>query len=250
MKHLALIFVSILFFSSNLLGQTSIEFEHTEYDFGYVVENDGKVSHRFTFINISEEDVNLKSVSTSCGCTTPSWTREKVAPGDTGYLVATYNPKRRPGKFTKTVTVFTNNSERITLKIKGQVVKEYPIPLYEEYFVFENKKVVFQDDSYNLFIEKMLKAYEHIDTIHYKIVGSTSNVNDVKRTNTIKFLTKKQKKLQKRIQKSLKQADIEKDRLIFEKPELKIDGPKYENDYQNNRKFYDRYQYVKVIPQK
>jgi len=37
----------------------------------------------------------------SCGCTTPSWTKDPVSPGETGSIVAEYNPLNRPGSFSK-----------------------------------------------------------------------------------------------------------------------------------------------------
>lgn len=61
------------------------------------------------------------SVNASCGCTTPSYTKEPIAPGKTGEITATYNALA-PGDFTKQVTVITNLSdEQVVLRLKGKV---------------------------------------------------------------------------------------------------------------------------------
>ena len=64
----------------------------------------------------------LNNVVASCGCTTPKWTNEPIAPGKEGTVTAIYNSKGRPGNFTKTITV-THNGEGGTdyLTIRGNV---------------------------------------------------------------------------------------------------------------------------------
>ena len=57
----------------------------------------------------------------SCGCTTPDWSKEPIAPGKKGFVKASYNPAGRPGNFNKSVTVTSNQGTQV-LYIKGQVV--------------------------------------------------------------------------------------------------------------------------------
>ena len=65
----------------------------------------------------------MSRVHASCGCTTPTWTKEPIEPGKKGSVTVAYNPLGRPGVFTKTITVFTNASEEnVTLLIKGEVI--------------------------------------------------------------------------------------------------------------------------------
>ncbi len=64
----------------------------------------------------------INRVTASCGCTTPDWTKEPIAPGKTGFIKATYAAKGRPGQFSKTITVFSNAKEgNVLLNIKGVV---------------------------------------------------------------------------------------------------------------------------------
>lgn len=77
----------------------------TEHDFGAFREANGKVSCTFRFINEGDEEVSIRAVRASCGCTSSSFTHSAIERGDTGEIVATFNPAGRPGRFTKTLTV-------------------------------------------------------------------------------------------------------------------------------------------------
>jgi hypothetical protein len=101
--------------------KTGIIIENPEHDFGTIKEDGGPVTATFTILNATSEDIVFTSVRASCGCTTPNWTKEPIAPGKTGKVTATYNPKGHPGSFTKTVTATTNTDERLVMYIKGVV---------------------------------------------------------------------------------------------------------------------------------
>ncbi|MDP9043148.1 MAG: DUF1573 domain-containing protein, partial [Bacteroidota bacterium] len=58
----------------------------------------------------------------SCGCTTPEWSREPIAPGATVPIKVGYNAYS-DGHFNKTVTIFYNNGQTKTLIITGEVYK-------------------------------------------------------------------------------------------------------------------------------
>ena len=110
--------------------QPLITFEKTEHDFGKINEGDGRVSTVFEFKNEGMEPLVLSNVRASCGCTTPSWTKEPVEPGQTGSITVTYNPNGRPGVFQKTVTI-TSNASNPTVKvyIKGEVIPKSAQPV-------------------------------------------------------------------------------------------------------------------------
>ena len=88
--------------------QPVITFEKTEHDFGKINEADGRVSTVFEFKNEGMAPLVLSNVRASCGCTTPTWTKEPIEPGQTGSITVTYNPNGRPGRFQKTVTITSN----------------------------------------------------------------------------------------------------------------------------------------------
>ncbi len=98
-----------------------IKFEKLEHNFGTIKEGT-QATVTFTFTNVGNEPLVLNSVRASCGCTTPKWTREPIAPGATGEVTAIYNSQGRPGKFTKVITVKYNGEEGSeSLTIRGTV---------------------------------------------------------------------------------------------------------------------------------
>jgi hypothetical protein len=115
------------------MAQPKITFEKTNHSFGSFMEADGEQTTTFTFKNTGTSPLILNSVRASCGCTTPKWTRDPIAPNGSGEITVSYNPKNRPGSFNKSVTV-TSNAEtpNVILTITGQVQQREPT-LAEKY---------------------------------------------------------------------------------------------------------------------
>lgn len=98
----------------------SIKFDNTTHDYGEM-EQGGNGDCEFTFTNVGTEPLLLSDVRASCGCTTPSWTREPIMPGKTGTIKVHYDTNRLGG-INKAITVTTNgNPERVVLRITGNV---------------------------------------------------------------------------------------------------------------------------------
>ena len=114
-----------------MMGQQPvITFEKSEHDFGKINEADGRVTTIFTFKNEGMAPLVLSNVRASCGCTTPTWTKEPIEPGQSGSITVTYNPNGRPGRFQKTITVTSNASEATKkLYIKGEVIPKPAKPV-------------------------------------------------------------------------------------------------------------------------
>lgn len=118
---IALIFITFVAFGQ-APQNAEIKVEKSTYDFGDINETDGSVTHVFEFVNTGTQPLVIQRVQASCGCTTPSWTKEPVAPGKKGTVTATYNPKGRPGNFVKSITVYSNaKTNALPLYIKGTV---------------------------------------------------------------------------------------------------------------------------------
>src|SRR5688572_19238554 len=116
-----------LFCSAAAFAQVAkpLQFKEEIFDFGSIKEHGGPVMHEFTFLNNSSRHIKIVNVQASCGCTTPDWSKEPVAPGKTGFIQASFNPVGRPGYFNKQLTVTTDfDSNPILLQIKGQVAVE------------------------------------------------------------------------------------------------------------------------------
>lgn len=100
----------------------SISFDKVQHDFGKIEETDGPATCTFEFTNTGSIPLIINRVIASCGCTSPDWTKEPVVPGGKGFVKATYNPRNRPGKFNKSINVFSNAEQpNIVLRIMGDV---------------------------------------------------------------------------------------------------------------------------------
>ncbi len=107
--------------TGNVAGLPQFEFEEMNHDFGTITE--GEIAeHTFTFTNTGDAPLVIQSTSASCGCTTPSYSREPVAPGETGEVQVKFNSQNRPGMQNKTITITANTDPAVTrLFIKTNV---------------------------------------------------------------------------------------------------------------------------------
>lgn len=142
MKHIALTlllaagFLSWGFAQNNAATpdqNTGLKFETKAVDYGTIAK--GSDPYRaFTFENVSDEPIAIKSAKGSCGCTVPEYPKEPIMPGQKSEVKVRYDTQR-VGTFAKTVTLVTTTDEKILLSIKGTVFQE------------ENKSVPAQDKA-------------------------------------------------------------------------------------------------------
>lgn len=106
-----------------ILKNTTLSFENRTYNFKEIPVKK-EVLAVFYFLNAGKEPLLIKDVRTSCGCTVPEWTKEKLKPNEKGEIKIVYDAKY-PGYFNKTISVFYNGIDSPKgLRIKGMVV--YP----------------------------------------------------------------------------------------------------------------------------
>ncbi len=102
-----------------------IQFEETEYNFGTIKQGD-IIEHEFKFKNTGKRPLIIRKVTTSCGCTTPFYTRNPIKPGESGIIKVRFNSTGKMGMQHKTITVITNSpdptSNRVILRLTGKVV--------------------------------------------------------------------------------------------------------------------------------
>lgn len=104
------------------LKQTTIAFKESEHEFGDVKEGDF-AKYEFVFTNTGTEPLYVRDAKASCGCTTPEWTKDTIAPGAEGKILVQFNSQGRPGDFNKSVTVLANTDPEATvITIKGHVI--------------------------------------------------------------------------------------------------------------------------------
>ena len=146
--------------------EPTISFVNEEYDFGEIKEEDGKVTHSFEFTNTGALPLVIYDVKPTCGCTTPQWSKEPVQPGAKGFIDATFDPKRRPGKFNKGITVKSNSSNGlVVLRIKGDVIaKEKTI---EDFYPYLSGSLRFKSSNFAfskvIFNQQITKTFETVN---------------------------------------------------------------------------------------
>lgn len=103
-------------------AQVSSMFRSTSHDFGTVARA-AKTEFRFEFENPYSQAIHVKSVRTSCGCTTPIIETETVAPGGRGSILARFNTGTHTGARSATVTVSFDRPSftEIQLQVKGYI---------------------------------------------------------------------------------------------------------------------------------
>jgi hypothetical protein len=79
-------------------------FDHTSHDFG-IVARGAKVEHRFTLENIYLEDMRIASVTSSCGCTTPTYSTQPIKTYEKREIVATIDTRKFLGHKEATLRV-------------------------------------------------------------------------------------------------------------------------------------------------
>jgi hypothetical protein len=123
----ALALIANVGFSQTAATTTATPADLGEFAWAASIHDFGKIkqgvpaSYEFKFTNKGKAPLVITNAQASCGCTTPSWTRDPVLPGGEGFVKATYNAAN-PGPFDKTVTIYANVAGgTIALHIKGEV---------------------------------------------------------------------------------------------------------------------------------
>lgn len=124
------LYILVLFLGLSSLGQAQqnnaapvakevLELKEIRYDFGKIPQ--GKpVTHIFEVVNTGKEPLQIENVQASCGCTTPEWTHDPIAPGATKKIRVGYNAAAK-GPFEKVITIFYDSGKTKLLYIKGEV---------------------------------------------------------------------------------------------------------------------------------
>lgn len=92
------------------------------HDFGLIDEDGGKVSCTMRLVNTTDSALSIIEVRSSCGCTAVHYPKQPIEPGDTASLTLVFNPRGRPGRFSKGVAVrLSSQPSRTSLIVEGTV---------------------------------------------------------------------------------------------------------------------------------
>lgn len=105
-----------------------VQVNQSTHDFGKIPQG-RPVMYTFEIVNTGKEPLKLENVTASCGCTTPVWNKEAIAPGATSQIQVGYNAYAE-GYFEKPITLLYNGQSKV-LYIKGTVYKAPSAPAPE-----------------------------------------------------------------------------------------------------------------------
>lgn len=94
-----------------------ISFVEKSHDFGDIEQGD-IVEYTFEFENSGDAPLVLSNVQTTCGCTTPYWPRDPIAPGEKSKIQAKFNSRGKMGRQNKVITITSNavnKQERVSI---------------------------------------------------------------------------------------------------------------------------------------
>lgn len=158
MKRILLL-LQVITISVVVAAQPMMKISEPEHNFGTFKEEAGPQKYNFVVLNTGSSPLVIQNIVASCGCTTPEWTKQPIPAGEKGTITAIYDPRDRPGKFAKTLTVYTNSKPEVqVLQIKGEVIaRERTI---EELYTFPVGPVRFE--SINLAFTNIKKTEKKI----------------------------------------------------------------------------------------
>src|SRR3954447_17936964 len=89
LRTLALSFALVVSLTASASAQQWAQkmFATTKHDFGTVARG-AKAEFEFELENVFKEDIHIASVSSSCGCTSPSITKETLKTYEKGAIIA------------------------------------------------------------------------------------------------------------------------------------------------------------------
>ena len=122
-------------------SQGQFQFQKETHDFG-IVEEGVQATYAFSFKNVGNQPIIMSDVRPSCGCTSPTWTKTPILPGQMGEIKVVYNSTGRLGSFNKSITISSNAAVASKeIYIKGIVEKPIEKVAYTEMELKNSPKI-------------------------------------------------------------------------------------------------------------
>ena len=189
-RNMSMKFIKLLFFvltpllSQSKVRMTDIVFNQRIHDFGIIYEEDGIVSAKYDFTNYANSPFIISNIDAACGCTNPRSSKDTFMPGESGQILAEFNPKGMVGKTKKWIYVRGNYEDgyQIELKFEAVIRSRYNRNNYEylrgEFGYLLSDKVKFnwgerfENDQFNDTVEFTNDGYN--DIIVSKVTSSAA----------------------------------------------------------------------------
>lgn len=120
---LAALFTTAFTVSAQQKADEVIKVDMQKHDFGKIKQGT-PVTTFFTITNTSDKPIFIENATAGCGCTTPEYSKEPIAPNTTSKLKVGYNAAAM-GHFDKTVSIkIAGYTEPKVINITGEVVAD------------------------------------------------------------------------------------------------------------------------------
>jgi hypothetical protein len=124
MKRIFLLFAMVFVATISLLAQPkqTIVFENNTHDLGTIVVSEKVYTVVYPFKNAGLLPLQIQIVSTPCVCTTASWTKDELQPGESGEITITYQANGPIDNLSLAFYVYSNGIPNpAALILKGKV---------------------------------------------------------------------------------------------------------------------------------
>lgn len=167
---LALLFPTIAYCQE---GKKFISFNSVEYDFGKVLEADGRLCHSFSFVNSSKSEVTLLAPVPGCSCIDARITRNTLKPGETASVEVVFDPSGAESLVYRTVEIYAKEGgHQATLSvladvqpIDGSLERHFPVVLSEALRA-DRKQIAF---GYSYWGESASKSFTLANLSHTRV---------------------------------------------------------------------------------
>lgn len=103
------------------MSKTTVQFYETKYNFGSISKG-RVVNHTFKFRNTGQNPLMIAKTDVTCGCTTPNFPLEGIAPGSDGEITVSYNSENQDGPQEKKIVIHSNAiPEAIDITVEANV---------------------------------------------------------------------------------------------------------------------------------
>lgn len=137
-----------------IVADSPMRFATSVVDFGEISEDEGPVTRKVSWRNMSDIPVVITDIRTGCSCTVVDYVRRAVAPGQEGEITVTFKPKGHPGPIIRKISVYaepTGKRAAAVLTLKGRVSRstrpthDYPYAMGD--LLLKRKEVTIEADK-------------------------------------------------------------------------------------------------------
>ena len=117
----------------------ALKWEQTQLEL-HPAPGDATAVGTFKYQNEGKQPVHIKSLHTSCGCTTATQQKDTIEPGEKGEITATFKVGSSTGLQQKTVRVETDDADEPVTVLTLRAVIPQLIELRPSFVYWENKE--------------------------------------------------------------------------------------------------------------